>query len=86
MKRVRPGRGQGGGRGGGKPPPGLGGLGGSEAQKERRFRGSEGKKVRRFRRKESSFRSSEAQKNAGDSKRRPDGSADYVPHAESADK
>ena len=46
---------QGGGRGGGKPPPGLGGLGGSEDRKEDRFggseeRGSERRKVRRIRR------------------------------------
>ena len=40
----QPGRGQGGGTGGGKPPPGLGGLGRSEIQTERKFgRGSEQK-------------------------------------------
>ena len=38
--RGKPSRGQGWGRGGGKPPPGLGGLGGSEVQKEKRFGGS----------------------------------------------
>ena len=48
MNRLRPSRGQGGGRGGGKPPPGLGGLGGSEIEKERKFgRGSEQKKFRK---------------------------------------
>ena len=53
---------------------------GSEGSEDQRLRG---KKVRRIGRKEGSevqkerkFRSSEAQTNAGDSKRRPDGSAD----------
>ena len=40
-KRGKPSRGEGGERGGGKPLPLLGGLGGSEVQKEKRFGGSE---------------------------------------------
>ena len=39
-KREFPSRGRGVGRWGGKPPPGLGGFGGLEVQKERRFGGS----------------------------------------------
>ena len=40
-KRNQQNRAQGGVMGVGKPPPGLGGLGGSEVQKERKFGGSE---------------------------------------------
>ena len=68
-KRHQPSRGQGWGRGGGNHPPGLGGVGGPEVQKERTFGGLE-KRGR-------GENKSEDHKNGGRSIRRPIGSADY---------
>ena len=70
-KRNQHNRGQEGGRAGGKPPPGLGGLGGSEDQRFRKKGGSEDQKKRIGEKK-----NSEEWKNGGRSTRRHDGSAD----------
>ena len=71
-KRHQQNRDQGGARGGGKLPPGLGGSGGSEVLKER-------KKVWSIRKKRIGKKyNSEDQKNGAGSTRRPDGSADLT--------